>query len=79
MGLEVFKPIIDSLGNIGSSGISAWLAWTGLIIIAIIGGAYLVYGVIKLSKIIVSLKIKDFALLLLIIGVVLIGIAIVLP
>ena len=79
MGLDVLEPIVNMLRGLQYSGVSHWLALVGLGIIFSIGLAYAIYGIIKLGKLVLSLRVKEFTMLLLIVGVVLLGLALVLP
>jgi len=79
MGLEVLEPIINAFKGLQYGGIAQWLAFIGLGIILTIGLVYAIYGLIKLGKMVLSLKVKEFTVFLLVLGAILLGIALVLP
>ncbi len=79
MGFEVLEPILNVFKGIQASGLAQWLALIGIAIIAIVVGAYIIYGLVKLGKMIISLRVKEFTLLLLAIGAALLSIAVILP
>jgi len=79
MGVEVLYNLWSSITSANVNGIAQWLAVIGLALIAIVAVGYGVVGSVKLIKMVSSMKIKEFSLLLLALGFVLIGIAVVLP
>ncbi len=79
MGFEVLEPILNIFRGIHVNGLAQWLALIGIAIITVIAGAYLIYGLVKLGKMLLSLRIKEFTLLLLVVGAALLGIAVILP
>ncbi len=81
MGIEVIKSIIDHVSSwihLGPGSANV-LAIAGLVLIGIVCGAYAVYGVIKLGKLIGNMKIKHLALAMLVTGAALLGIAVLIP
>jgi hypothetical protein len=79
MGIEVLSGITQWVTSLGVSGISSWLAIAGFIIIVIVAAGYGVYGLIKLGKWLANMRIKEFSLVLLGVGILFLGLAAVLP
>ncbi len=79
MGINVLYNLWSSVMNANVSGAAHWLAITGICIVAAVAIGYGVAGFIKLVKLISSMKVKKFSLLLLAIGFALLGIAVALP
>lgn len=79
MALKVLEPIVSWINGLASSSISYWLAIIGFGILAVIAIAYGLYGLVRLSKWVIGMRVKEFTLFLVILGVVLVGLAIVLP
>lgn len=79
MGFEVLEPVLNLFKSMQRAGLAQWLALVGMGIIVVVACAYFIYGLIKLGKMILSLRVKEFTLLLLVVGAVLVGIAVVLP
>ncbi len=79
MGLEVLQPILSWFNGVSSGGIASWLAVAGIIIIAAVALGYVAYGLVKFAKLVVNMKVKEFSLLLLAVGAVFVGLAILLP
>jgi len=81
VGVEVIKGLIDHLlswVHLGPGSASV-LAVTGLVLIGIVCGAYAIYGLVKLGRLIGNMKIKHLALAMLVTGAALLGIAVLLP
>ncbi|MCD6084651.1 MAG: hypothetical protein J7J20_03825 [Desulfurococcales archaeon] len=79
MGLEALQPILNWFTNVSSGGIASWLAIAGIVIIAAVALGYVVYGLMKFAKLVINMKVKEFSLLLLAVGAVFVGLAILLP
>lgn len=79
MGVEVLYNLWSSITSANVSGAAQWLAVIGFALIVIVAIGYGIAGSVKLIKMISSMKIKEFSLLLLALGFALIGIAVVLP
>ncbi len=79
MGVEVLYNLWSSITSANVSGVAQWLAVIGFALIVIVAIGYGIAGSVKLIKMISSMKIKEFSLLLLALGFALIGIAVVLP
>lgn len=84
MGVEIVVEVINSvfrpLINIASGGsLSRIIAVTGISILFMMAIVYVVYGFIKLGKLLWNLRLKSLALGLTVVGIVLICLAIVLP
>ena len=79
MGFEVLSSLVTSLTTLRVSGVSNWLAVIGLSIIAVVAAGYGIYGIYRLIKWMANMRVKEFTLLLLAIGVAMIGAAIALP
>lgn len=74
----MIKSFIETLvGSIG--GMKGSIALAGLILIGIVLIVYMLYGVYKLVRFTLRLRVHEFALLMLAIGMALIAVAIVLP
>ncbi len=79
MGIEVLQNLWSSIASANVNGVAQWLAVIGFALIIIVAVGYGVAGSVKLIKMISSMRIKEFSLLLLALGFALIGIAVVLP
>jgi len=76
--ISVVKGIIGGF-NINTSSLASTLALVGLIILGILAASYLVMGLIKLGKTIWNMKVKEFVLMMVILGAVFIAIAMIIP
>ncbi len=79
MGVEVLYNLWSSITSANVNGMAQWLAVIGFALIVIVAIGYGIAGSVKLIKMISSMKIKEFSLLLLALGFALIGIAVILP
>lgn len=79
MGLDAIYGIWSSIANFSVDGVAGWLAVIGFSIIVIVALAYGIYGTVRLVKWISTMRVKEFSLLLLAIGIILIGAAAILP
>ena len=79
MGLEVLNNIWSWVMSLGNAGISSWLAVAGFLIIVIVAAGYGIYGLVKLGKMLFSMRVKEFTVVLLVLGVVFLGLAAILP
>jgi len=81
MGFEVLTKILSILTGVSSgiSGIAEGIALAGLIIVLVIACAYGIWGCIKLGKVVMRMRVHQFALFVLGIGFALIAIAALLP
>ncbi len=79
MGVEVLYNLWSSIASANVNGMAQWFAVIGFALIVIVAIGYGIAGSIKLIKMISSMKVKEFSLLLLVLGFALIGIAVVLP
>ncbi|MCC6022428.1 MAG: hypothetical protein LM560_04860 [Desulfurococcaceae archaeon] len=80
MGVEVLTKILGWFNWV--SGINTYsevVALVGIILVSLVLMIYVGKGVISLGKWLVNLRVKEFTLMLALIGVVLIGIAILIP
>jgi len=73
---SIFQPLI---GIVSSGSLSRIIAVTGISILLMMAVIYVVYGFIKLGKLLWNLRVRSLALGLTVIGVALICLAIVLP
>lgn len=73
---SIFQPLI---GVVSSGSLSRIIAVTGISILLMMAVIYVVYGFIKLGKLLWNLRVRSLALGLTVIGVALICLAIVLP
>lgn len=82
MGVEVFNvlnELFTPLTNLGSSSLATVLAIFGLVLIIIVAVGYAVYGLVKLGRLLFSMRIKEFSLIMLGLGVAFLVVAIVMP
>ncbi|RLG83184.1 MAG: hypothetical protein DRO18_08115 [Thermoprotei archaeon] len=82
MALEDVIGVIEGIiggFNINTSSLASTLAMVGLIILGILAASYLVMGLIKLGKTIWNMKVKEFVLMMVILGAVFIAIAMIIP
>ncbi len=79
MGLEALQPILTWFSNINGGGVASWLAVAGIAIIAAVALGYIAYGLVKFAKLVINMRVKEFSLLLLAVGAVFVGLAILLP
>ena len=79
MGVEAIQSILSWFSGVSPSGTAQWLAVMGFMLILGIGVGYAAYGVVRLSKKILNMSVKEFSLFLLALGVIMIGLAAVLP
>jgi hypothetical protein len=80
VGVEVLTKILGWFNWV--SGINTYsevVALVGIILVSLVLMIYVGKGVISLGKWLVNLRVKEFTLMLALIGVVLIGIAILIP
>jgi len=81
MGFESVLKVLSFLTGMGSgiSSMAESIALVGLIIVFIIAIAYAIWGLVKLGKLVLRMKVHQFALFVLGIGFALIAIAALLP
>lgn len=81
MGLESVLKVLGFLTGVGSgiSSMAESIALAGLIIVFAIAIAYAIWGLAKLGKLVLRMKVHQFALFILGIGFALIAIAALLP
>jgi hypothetical protein len=79
MGLQVLYGLWEALTHFKIAGISSWLALAGITIIAIVALGYGVYGLVRLAKWVSNMRIKEFSVVLLALGAIMVGAAIALP
>ncbi|MFN3268215.1 MAG: hypothetical protein ACK416_03030 [Zestosphaera sp.] len=77
--LEVLKNIFAPLQNLGTSSLTTILAVVGITLIILVALGYAAYGFIKLGKLLFSMRVKEFSLAMLGLGIVFLVIAIIMP
>jgi len=77
--LEVLNNIFTPLQNIGTSSLTTLLAVVGITLIILVALGYMVYGLIKLGKLLFSMRVKEFSLIMLGLGIVFLVVAIIMP
>ncbi|MEO3992746.1 MAG: hypothetical protein QN229_00280 [Desulfurococcaceae archaeon TW002] len=77
--LEVLNNILAPLQNLGTSSLATVLAVIGITLIILVGLGYAVYGLIKLGKLLFSMRVKEFSLVMLGLGIVFLVVAIIMP
>ena len=83
MGLEALLEAVDRVlgpfrGLISGSPASA-LALVGISILLVMGFVYLIYGLVKLGRLVWSMRVRSFILGLTLLGVALVVLSVVLP
>ena len=76
--VNVIKGIIGGF-SINTSSLATTLALAGLIILGLLAATYFIMGLIKLGKAIWNMKVKEFILMMVVLGVAFIAVAIVIP
>jgi len=81
MGLEVLSEIASAFANIfnGIGSTAKILAWTGVIILLIIALGYIALGLFKAFRAIAYMKVKQFIMMMAVLGILFIVIAAVIP
>ncbi len=77
--LNVLNELFAPLTNLGSSSLATVLAVFGLVLITIVAVGYVIYGLVRLGKLLFSMRIKEFSLIMLGLGVAFLVVAIVMP
>ncbi|MEM2020883.1 MAG: hypothetical protein QXP80_01485 [Zestosphaera sp.] len=82
MGVEVLNilnELFTPLTNLGSSSLATVFAVFGLVLIIVVAVGYAVYGLVKLGKLLFSMRMKEFSLIMLGLGVAFLVVAIAMP
>ncbi len=79
MSVGLISQLLSAVSGASVGGLAHTLAVVGLVMIASVALGYAIVGGVKLIKKISSMKVKEFSLLILAIGFVLLGIAVALP
>lgn len=77
--LEVLNSIFAPLQNLGASSLTTALAVIGITLIILVAVGYAVYGLIRLGKLLFSMRVKEFSLVMLGLGIVFLVVAIIMP
>ncbi len=77
--LEVLNNIFAPLQNLGTSSLTTILAVVGITLIILVVLGYAAYGIIRLGKLLFSMRVKEFSLVMLGLGIVFLVIAIIMP
>jgi len=77
--LEVLNNIFAPLQNLGTSSLTTVLAVIGVTLIILVAVGYAVYGLIRLGKLLFSMRVKEFSLIMLGLGIVFLVVAIIMP
>jgi len=77
--LEVLNNVFTSLQSLGAGSLTTVLAVTGIALIILVALGYAVYGLIKLGKLLFSMRVKEFSLIMLGLGIVFLVVAIIMP
>lgn len=77
--LEVLNSIFAPFQNLGASGLTTVLAVIGITLIILVAVGYAVYGLIRLGKLLFSMRVKEFSLVMLGLGIVFLVVAIIMP
>lgn len=77
--LNVLSNIFTPLQNLGTSSLTTTLAIAGIAMILLVAVGYTIYGIVKLGKLLFSMRIKEFSLIMLGLGVAFLVVAIVMP
>ncbi|MEM0347118.1 MAG: hypothetical protein QXL83_02510 [Zestosphaera sp.] len=77
--LEVLNNIFAPLQNLGTSSLTTVLAVIGVTLIILVAVGYAVYGLIRLGKLLFSMHVKEFSLIMLGLGIVFLVVAIIMP
>jgi len=77
--LNVLNNLFTPLQNLGASSLTIILAIAGITMIALVAVGYAIYGMVKLGKLLFSMRIKEFSLIMLGLGVAFLVVAIVMP
>jgi hypothetical protein len=79
MSVEAIQSIMNWFNGVSPNGAAQWFAVAGFMLILAIGIGYAAYGTVRLSKKILNMSVKEFSLFLLVLGIIMIGLAAVLP
>lgn len=77
--LNVLNNLFIPLQNLGTSSLTTILAIAGITMIVLVAIGYAIYGMVKLGKLLFSMRIKEFSLIMLGLGVAFLVVAIVMP
>jgi predicted transporter len=82
MALDDVVGVFSRVANLlysKSLGVSNIFAWIGIILISIVVGYYIVFGIVKAIKMFLNMKIKYIGVITLMLGLIFITLAILLP
>lgn len=77
--LEVLNEVFAPLQNLGTGSLTTVLAVIGITLIVLVALGYAIYGLIKLGKLLFSMRVKEFSLIMLGLGIVFLVVAIIMP
>jgi hypothetical protein len=76
--ITIFNKVTNAIHG-GFQGASSVFAWIGVILIAMVLLYYAVYGIVKMIKLFLNLKIKYLGMIIFMLGIVFIVLAMILP